>query len=393
MEYNPFFPEVRENPYPYYAYLRQHAPVYQIEGMGFWAISRYDDVLFALKNPQIFSSTILVSAMMGDLNPFTPEAPSMFCSDPPYHTRQRKLVNRAFTPRRIASLETQLRDRVAQLLERAATQGEFDVVRDLAVPLPVMAIADLLGIPSERYQEFKLWADDIVKAMNGTEVQGEERVRIRRSLDDFRNYFRTESEKYRREPKDTLLSDLVRAEEENQTLTPEEVVTMAVLVLAAGSETTTNLLGNAMLALFKHPEQLQQVQANPALVPGVLEETLRYDAPVQLFPRLVMQDVQVAGTNLPAGTVVLVMYASANHDERKFPEPHRFDIGRNPEGHLAFGFGVHFCLGSQLARLEAKIALETLLTRFPRLARKDEKVIRIETPFLRGLKTLPLMVG
>src|SRR5713101_5584227 len=162
MDYNPFLPEVRENPYPYYAYLRQHAPVYQVEGVGFWTISRYDDVLYALKNPQIFSSSILVSAMAGDLTPWTPEAPAMVASDPPDHTRLRKLVNRAFTPRRIASLEAHLREVVQHRIEPMAAQGECDLIKDLAIPLPVMAIAELLGVPPERYPDFKRWVSDML---------------------------------------------------------------------------------------------------------------------------------------------------------------------------------------------------------------------------------------
>jgi len=393
MDYNPFSPEVRENPYPYYAYLRQHAPVYQVPDVGMWAISRYDDVLFILKNPQIFSSSILSAAAVGDLNLFPPEAPDLISLDPPAHTRLRKLVNRAFTPRRVASLESHLREMVQRLLEPLAAQGAGDLIGDLAIPLPVMAIAELLGVPPERYHDFKRWTNLILRAMNGAAVTQEERTQIGQSLAELRAYIEDAVAAYHRQPGDNLLSDLVRAEEENQTLTSAEIVSLALVVLAAGSETTTNLIGSAMLALFEHPEQLAQVRANRALVPNLIEEALRYDAPVQWFPRLAIQEVELSGTTLPAGSVVMTIYASANRDERKFPDAERFDIMRNTEGHVAFSFGIHFCLGAQLARLEAKVALETLLGQFPRLTRANESVIRIEAPLLRGLKTLPLRVG
>lgn len=233
----------------------------------------------------------------------------------------------------------------------------------------------------------------MIHAMNGTDLTEEERAQIRQSNTEFRAYFRAAIEQCRQQPGDNLLSDLVRAEEEEQRLTSEEILSLAILLLVAGSETTTNLIGNAMLALFEHPEQFAKVQANLALVANVVEETLRYESPVQLFPRLVMHEVEIAGTTLPVGTAVLAMYASANRDERKFPDPDRFDILRNAEGHLAFGSGIHFCLGAPLARLEAKVALEELLVRFPHVRRTDEPITRVFNPFFRGLKTLPLVVG
>ncbi|MGH7965538.1 MAG: cytochrome P450 [Candidatus Binatia bacterium] len=393
MEYNPFLPEVRENPYPYFAYLREHAPVYQVPGAGFWAVSRYDDVLSIVKNPHLFSSTIIVAGLVGDLQPWSPEAPAMIAIDPPDHTRLRKLVNRAFAPRRIAGLEMHLRDVVQQLLDSMAAQGECDLVRDLAVPLPSIAIAELLGVPPEQRYDFKRWATDMVNAMNGTALTNEDRAQIRQSHADFRAYFQNAIENCRTRPGDNLLSDLVRAEEENQTLTSEEILSLAILLIGAGNETTTNLLGSAVLALFHNPEELAKVRANPSLVPRLVEEALRYDSPVQVWPRQAMQEVEIAGTTLPAGSMIMVMFASANHDEHKFPDPERFDILRNTEGHVAFGFGIHFCLGAQLARLETRVALEGLLTRFPRLSRADAPATRIVNPFFRGLAALPLVVG
>lgn len=393
MEYNPFLPEVRENPYPYYAYLRQHAPVYQVPGAGLWAISRYDDIFALLKNTQVFSSTILITALVGEFTPFAPEAPAMIGQDPPDHTRLRKLANRAFTPRRIASLENHLREVVQQLLDPMAAQGECDLVRDLGGPLPTIAIAELLGVPPEHRHDFRHWSDNVVLSMNGSVLTDEERGQIRQSIAEFRAYFQEAIEACRRRPGDNLLSDLVRVEEEQQRLTAEEILSLAVLLIAAGNETTTNLISNTVMALFRHPEELAKVRANPALVPKLLEETLRYDSPIQVWFRQATQDVEVAGTTIPAGSMVTFLLGSANHDERKFPEPGRFDILRNTDGHLGFGYGIHFCIGAPLARLEAKVALEGLLARFPHWTRTDEPVTRMFNPFLRGLKAFPLVVS
>ncbi|MGH7963010.1 MAG: cytochrome P450 [Candidatus Binatia bacterium] len=392
MDYNPFLPEVQANPYPYYTYLRQHAPVYYVP-FGFWTLSRYEDVYYAFRNPQVFSSAVLTSAFLGDLNPFPSDVLMMLASDPPDHTRLRKLVNRAFTPRRIASLELHIREVVHRLIEQLPARGEFDLVRELSAPLPIITIAELLGVPPERRDDFKRWTNSMIRATNGIAVPQEEHAGIRQQISELFTYFRAAIAAYRKQPGDNLLSDMVRAEEENQMLTAEEVLCMAILLIGAGSETTTNLIANAMLALSAHPEQMAMVRANPTLIPNALEETLRYDGPIQTLFRQATQEVELSGTRIPAGSVVLLLVGSANHDERKFPEPERFDIMRNTDGHIGFGFGIHFCLGAQLARLQAKTALEALLRRFPSLMRKEEPITHIESLSVHGPKALPLVVA
>ncbi|MGH7965102.1 MAG: cytochrome P450, partial [Candidatus Binatia bacterium] len=277
MEYNPFLPEVQANPFPYYAYLREHAPVYQVPGVGFWAVSRYDDVLSIVKNPHLFSASILISALMGDLNPWPPEVPPMVALDPPDHTRLRKLVNRAFTPRRIASLEQHIREIAHSLLDAVPAQGTFDLVSTLSGPLPAITIAELLGVPPERYADFKRWTNDIARCTNGVAVPDEVRPELRRSVSEMKTYLQEAINAYRKRPGDNLLSDMVRAEENNQTLTAAEVLSMAILVITAGSETTTNLISNALLSLCAYPEQFALVRSNPALIPHLVEETLRYE--------------------------------------------------------------------------------------------------------------------
>jgi len=387
MDYNPFLPEVRENPHPYYAHLRQHAPVYRVEGLGeWWAISRYEDVAYVVRTPELFSNAQAMAVVTAGFD-FIPQA--LVSLDPPDHTRQRKLVNKAFTPRLIASLESRTRALVDRLNAELQRKKEFDLMDAFAVPLPAMVIADLLGAEPERWDDFKVWTLDMTLAMSGEQTE-ERRREINRSLNALQAYVRELIDARRRTPKDDLISALIRAEEEDQMLSEHEVFELALFVLYAGSETTTNLIGLAILALLDHPEQLAKVRANPSLIPNVVEETLRYDGPGQWFPRFSMRAVEIQGTTIPAGAIVTPIFASANRDERKFPDPDRFDVTRNAEGHLGFGHGVHFCLGSQLARLEVRLALEALLFNGPEFGRTEEPVTMTGGALIRGIKTLPL---
>jgi len=391
MEFNPYLPAVVDNPYPYYAYLRKHAPVYQVPGVGFWVVSRYDDVLSLFKNYEVFASNAY--AVCGELNPFPAMAPALTDISPPVYTRQRRLVNRAFTPRRIASLESRMAEIVGQVLEPLAARGECDLIADFASLFPGTVIAELLGVPPERQPDFRRWSDDVVRALNSVVVPAEEHAEIRQSIMEFREYLRILVELYRRWPGDNLISDLVRVEEEQQMLTAEEIVSLAVIILLGGNETTTNLIGSATHALLTYPQEFAKVRANPALIPNLVEETLRYDGPLVSAPRQRVCETEMAGTQLPAGAMVLPLLNSANRDENKFPDPDRFDLLHDTEGHVGFGFGIHYCLGAQLARLEGQVALGALLARFPHLAQKqDEPVTRVQSIIVRGLKTLPLIL-
>lgn len=390
MEYNPFSPDVQENPYPYYAYLRQYAPVYQIPNVGFWAISRYDDVAYALKNNQIFSSaSFFTTTFVGDLNP-APGAPNIISCDPPVHTRLRSFVTKAFTPNRVADFETRIRQITNQLFEKMIAKGEADLITDFAVPLPIVALADMLGVEPERYDDFHRWSDVFTAGMGGT-VSPDQHAAAKHDIDEMRIYFEKMIEERRTRPRNDLISALVQAQEEGQRLTAEEIVGLGSFLLVAGNETTTKLVGNTVLALLKNPGEIEKVRANPSLLPNLVEEGLRYEAPAQMAPRFTTQDVELAGTTIPAGVPVMVLFGSANHDERKFADPERFDVTRDTQGHMTFGFGIHFCVGSPLGRLEAKVALEALLPWLPTLSWREDQIKRNLSLFLmRGLERFPV---
>lgn len=386
--FNPFSPEFKADPYPVYAELREQGVV-RSEPMGLYAVSRYDDVSFVLKNPRLFSSAAMGAATMMGGGQEAMRAPTVINSDPPDHARLRNLVNRAFTPRMVADMEPRIRELTVGLLERVVKAGNLDLANDLAIPLPVMVIAEILGIESERHEDFKRWSDDVVLLMSGS-VDELEREALRSDLEAMSAYFQEIIDARRNEPRSDLISMLVRAESEDQSLTPAEVISFTGLLLIAGNETTTNLITNATLALLDHPAEMEKLRTDRSLIANMVEEALRYDAPVQFLFRTAVQDVEVAGTTIPQGSIVLPLYASGNRDERRYPDPDRFDITRNAQGHLAFGLGIHFCLGAPLARLEARVAFEELIERFPDLHRTAAEFERVDSPFLRGIKRMPL---
>ena len=388
MNYNPLLPEVRENPYPYYAYLREHAPVYWVESIQCWAVSRYADVDYVIRNPQIFSSAGVMGGFLGDLNP-VPEVPWMIDLDPPAHTKIRKLVNKAFTPRLIMDLESRIREIGTQLLSDLRGRTEFDLVHDFSMPLPVIVISEILGVDPEYREDFKRWSDATIRS-SVRPTDEDKRAEIRRETRAMRDYLEHIISQRRKEPREDLITRLVQAEEDHQTLSALEVIALVILILIAGNETTTNLLGNTTLALLSHPAEFAKVRADRALVPQLIEEVLRYDGPVQGIFRVAVREVELAGTTIPAGAGVFYLNGSANRDERKYADPDRFDVLRNPRDHLAFGYGIHYCLGAQLARVEAKVALDALLFEQPPFVRTTEEITRGDGLAVRGPKTLPL---
>ncbi|MCS6925444.1 MAG: cytochrome P450 [Candidatus Binatia bacterium] len=388
MDYNPLAPEVMANPYPYYAELRNKAPVAWLEPLQCWAVSRYVDVDFALRNPQLFPSSVFTAQALGDLNP-VPETPWILDMNPPDHTRLRKLVNKAFTPRLIRALEPRVREITQELVAALTRHPETDLVASFSGPLPTIVIAEMLGVERARLHDFKRWSDDIVLATSRPRDEAV-RARVRASGAEFRAYMEEMIARRRREPAEDLITALVRAEEERDMLSATEILALVVLLLLAGNETTTNLIGNAVCSLLDHPAELAKVRADPALVPSMIEEVLRYESPVQVIFRQTACEVELEGGTIPAGATVFLLLGSANRDERKFPEPDRFDVTRNPQDHLAFGYGIHLCLGAPLARLEGRVALEALLFDCPPFACTRPYLPRIASLIVRGVQTLPL---
>ena len=386
VNYNPFAPEVKEDPYPYYAALRREHPVYRTEMMGAYVVTRYEDVQHVMKNTEVFSSTGMGTGYV-DGRPTN----SVIICDPPDHTRLRSILNRAFTPRIVADLEPRIREITTELLGGLGEATEFDLISGLALPLPVRVIAEMLGVEPARQADFKRWSDMVVSSVMRSAVSPEQQAREQEDMRSFFEYFRSAMEDRRRNPGSDLISALVRAEEQHQALSSDEVLAFTMLLLVAGNETTTNLLGNLVLALLRNPDQLELLRRDRSLIPNAIEEALRYDAPVQMLFRLAMHDTQVAGVDIPKGSMVLPVFAAANRDEQRYPDPDRFDVTRSAAGHMAFGYGIHFCLGAPLARVEGRVALEMLLDHLPDFHLGEGPYERVDPFFLRGVKHLPLV--
>lgn len=388
-----FSPEVKNNPYPFFAEMREKAPVFWVERLQTYAITRYDDVAYALKNPALFSSAniLLAGRRREERSPLQFGAVSnLVASDPPIHTRLRGMVSRAFTPKRISELEPRVRELSRGLVAEMTAREEFDLMDGMATPLPVTIIAEMLGIEPSRYRDFKRWSDVIVASTSN--LSGTHSEESLRCAQEMLAYMTEAAEVRRREPRGDLISLLVQGGEGGETaLTPQEVNSFTTLLLIAGNETTTNLIGNALNALVRHPEQLAWLSANPSACAAAVEETLRYDSPVVTLLRRTTQEVELSGGRIPAESSVLVVVASANHDPRKFPEPERFDVRREPQGVMSFGHGIHFCLGAPLSRLEAPVALQELLAQAPRLgfaARQPDRIDYGASFTLRGPRAL-----
>lgn len=388
MEYNPFAPEVIENPYPYYTELRAKSPVAWVEVLQGWAVSRYADVDFVLHNPKLFPSSVWMARGFGDLNP-VPGVPMLLDMNPPDHTRLRKLANRGFTPRLIRAMETHVQTITRELLAAIRKEEKCNLVDAVFSPLPLIAIAEMLGVEPERRADFKRWSDETVK---GSSQPTDEAVRaqILQTTAEMRAYLREAIARRRTQPGEDLLTAFVQAEEEGRILSTDEVLALVVLLLVAGNETTTNLIGNGVIALLDHPDELAKVRADRTLVPSLVEEILRYDTSVQVIFRETAQEIELGGVHLPAGAILYLLLGSANRDERKFPEPDRFDVRRNPQDHVGFGYGIHLCLGAPLARLESRIVLEELLFECPSFIRTVEHVPHIASLIVRGPQTLPI---
>ena len=398
VQFNPLLPEVRANPYPLYHQLREEEPVHWSELMEAWVLTRYDDISALLKDSRFSADrrkadnrfTRAAVAMMEEEGGPLAQATTMLGADPPEHTRLRGLVSKAFTPRVVEAMRPHIQEIVDSLLDDVQESGRMDVIRDLAYPLPVIVIAEMLGVPPADRDDFKRWSDDIVATLGGPLVAPEVLEQARISTQEMADYFSAVIEERRREPREDLLSALIAAEERGEVLSGEELLATCILLLAAGNETTTNLIGNGMLALFRHPGQLEKLRDQPSLTESAIEEFLRYDGPVQSTARVATEQLEIRGTTIEQAHLVIALLGAANRDPEQFPNPDELDIAREPNQHIAFGQGIHFCIGAPLARMEGQIAFETLLRRMPNPRLETEEIEWGGTFILRGLKRLPI---
>jgi cytochrome P450 len=389
-----FGSQMLADPYPYYARLRAMAPVYWADQFGGWVLTRCADVTAVLRSPNTSAERFKkgkqqVGPEFQALNEM--RAHSMLTADGPRHTRLRLLVNKAFTPKTVEGLAPFIRTYVDKALDTAQARGRMDLMAELACPLPVTVIAEMLGLPPEDRDRFKKWSDDSTAVANVRSNLSPEVLRKSVAASEaLHMYFRNIIAQRRTAPRDDLISALIKAQEEGDRLSDAELLANCVLLLNAGHETTTNLIGNGTLALLRHPDQLKRLRDDPSLIPTGVEELLRYDSPVQFTIRILTADAELGGKVLRAGQMVLLLLGAANRDPEQFPDPDRLDVGRPNNKHVAFGLGSHACLGMPLARLEGRIVFEALLQRAAKL-RLDGPPPRYRQNFnLRGLESLPV---
>lgn len=390
-------PERLADPYPLFRQLRAEAPVYWSALINGWVLTGYDVIVALLRDARVSSKRH--TATRTQLPEEAREATQalrqhlllmMGNSDPPDHTRLRALVNKAFTPRMVETMRPRIQAIADALLDVVQLQGQMDVIWDFAYPLPMIVICELLGIPPRDRERFKHWSDDIVAFIAAGQPSAERAQRAQASLWAMAEYFRVVVAERRRHPGADLLSQLVTAEEHGQRLSEGELLAMCNSLLFGGHETTTNLIGNGALALLRHPDQWQHLQAEPALIPTAVEELLRYDSPVQRLERFATEDFDLGGQPIRAGDRLWPMLGAANRDPAQFPEAECLNVHRQPNAHLAFAHGPHFCIGAPLARLEGQIAFGTLARCLPRLHLATDSVRWREILAHRGLASLPV---
>jgi len=399
VDYDPRRPEVIANPFPIFAELRERDPVHWSEVLGGWVLTRYRDVRQALNDPRFSADRITpfrdhlerdARAQVGELLK-TLGMWAVF-NDPPAHTRRRGLLNKAFTPRAVMALRPMIERIVAHLISRVAGRGEMDLIAAFAYPLPASVIAGMIGVPIEDLDRFKTWSDEIAAFVGSALATPDKRERGERGVREMSAYFRGIIAEHRKQPKDDILSALLAVEEAGSGLSEDELVASCILLLFAGHETTTNLIGNGMLALLRHPEAQAALGRDGGLAASAVEEMLRYDGPTQAMTRIALEDLRLdeATPLIRMGDRVFALLNAANRDPRVFADPDRFDVTRGDSRHLSFGFGVHFCLGAPLARLEGQIAVKALVESLPALALAVDEPDWSDSLVLRGVKALPV---
>ena len=391
-------PEALLNPYPLYDQVRTHDPVHWNKADSSWYVMRFDDLMWILRDDRMSSERfkVLVRSLSDEEReryaPFIDSVTSwILMSDPPSHTRIRSLVNKAFTPRVIENMRARVQTLVNGMLDKVQGNGRMDVIADLAVPLPGIVISDMLGVPAKDQPQFKSWSNDISRGLEGAAGTGSviERLEMgQKSLLELSEYFRDVIQNLKANPQDNLLNSLVEVEEAGDRLTEKELVANCVMIMFAGNETTTNLIGNGMLALLQNPNQKQLLQEDGGLIGSAVEELLRFDSLIQKTRRTATIDVELRGKTIKAGDLIAMCYGSANRDPEQFDEPNRLDIKRADNRHAAFAQGLHFCLGAALARMEGQIAIGTMIGRMPDIKLEAKDLERNPSLVFWGLKAL-----
>lgn len=393
--FNPASAAFRADPYPFYRRLRETDPFHRSRPADGWVLSRHADVLAVLRDPAFSSderNSNLYPRIAGRMaraglpDPYEGDNMSMLRLDPPDHSRLRGLVSKAFTPRAVERMRPRIEQILKELLDTRPAHGAMELVRELAAPLPVRVIAEMLGVPAEDHARFRHWSDEIVRGL-GDGTMDDQRAALRGQR-ELRGYFEAIVAARRIAPRDDLISALAAAEEAGDRLAMGEMFATLTLLLVAGNETTTNLISNAVLALLRNPDQLALLQREPERVPAAIEELLRFDSPVQLTSRLVTRDCELGGHALRRGQQLVLLLGAANRDPDAFADPERLDVTRTDVRHLSFSHGIHFCLGAQLARLEGALALEAIVTRYPGMKLLQQTIAWRDNQILRGPKEL-----
>ena len=386
-------PEVRENPYPHYARLRRESPVCQVEPNGYWALSRHDDIVAALKEPELFSSSALRMAgeppWLGRRNPLTD---SLIVAEPERHARLRGLVSRAFTNAMVGRMEAYARDVASRLTDMLFQSEQVDFLPSFALSMPANLLALLMGVDPSLQTNFKRWADDISGAVAVAPDDLVRQEQVRKSLGELEHYILEVVRKRREKPSDDLVSELLQVQENGERLADEDLLAFLSLLLVAGLETTTYLLTHIGLILTQMPEWFERLRNNDVLINQFIEEVLRYEPPNHCAMRLTTRETEVRGVRIPAGSPVLLILASGLRDEVHYPDAERFNPERGGQANLAFGHGVHFCLGAPLARMEARVALDNILASCSRFDLATDRVQWINSLFFRAPVSLPLRI-
>lgn len=396
--FDPRKPEIMADPYPAFAEMRAQNPVAWSPILKGWLLTRYSDVRAALFDTRLSADRI--TPFMESLPPARRVALSgleriltrwAVFVDPPAHTRLRELMNTAFTPRAIESLQPRIQAIVDRLIDAVMPAGRMDLIADFAYPLPATVIAGMLGVPDEDVERFKSWSDNLAAFVGGAQATPSKYERAAYGLSEMDAYFRAIVRDRRgAKARDDIIGGLVAAEEDGRALSEDELVATAVLILFAGHETTANLIGNGLLALLKHPGEIARLRAQPQLAATAIEELLRYDSPAASVTRVAKQTVEYGGRRIAAGDRLFLMINSANRDGEQFPDPDRLDVGRADNRHIAFGYGPHYCIGAPLARLEGQIAFTRLLARLGDIALEEAPLEWSDNLVLRGAKAIPL---